>query len=261
MNDVKITIWEAELISDLQQDSDSQRAEVQQHIYSGELSRSHGGAGPRREPSCDWNTAEGKTAKHRIQQESEKNTTLTSTAEAVLLWELNHRLKTWEWSRAVLSVLPEQDQWVGRTSGRCTAGPEQSAGGIIGQQDGLSHRTSVGSEQLTLYFSTQVDDLCSPSLLRLTPARLTTATLTSSKFILVAERVGATSGTLCSTFYRYHVRFIVSDWLEITFSVDLNPVVGLMRINKSSLLIFSCKMLHQILRKAETHSDRTISLK
>ena len=247
MNDVKITIWEAELNSDLQQDSDSQRAEVQQHIYSGELSRSHGGAGPRREPSCDWNTAEGKTAKHRIQQESEKNTTLTSTAEAVLLWELNHRLKTWEWSRAFLSVLPEQDQWVGRTSGRCTAGPEQSAGGIIGQQDGLSHRTSVGSEQLTLYFSTQVDDLCSPSLLRLTPARLMTATLTSSRFILVAERV---------------VCFIVSDWLEITFSVDLNPVVGLMsRINKSSLLIFSCKMLLQILRKAETHSDRTISLK
>lgn len=129
MNDVKITIWEAEPISDLQQDSDSQRATVQQHIYSGELSRSYAEQPARREPSCDWNTARGKTGKHRIQQESGENTNLTST-ESVLLGELNLLLKTGVWSRAVLCVLPEQDEWVGTGCGRRTAGPEQSAGGI-----------------------------------------------------------------------------------------------------------------------------------
>lgn len=88
-----------------------------------------GAAGPKRESSCDWNTARGKTGKHRIQQESGENTNLTST-ESVLLGELNLLLKTGVWSRAVLCVLPEQDEWVGTGCGRRTAGPEQSAGGI-----------------------------------------------------------------------------------------------------------------------------------
>lgn len=77
MNDVKITIWEAEPISDLQQDSDSQRATVQLHIYSGELSRSYAEQPARRESR----------AVTGIQlEEKQVNTEFNRSQEKILAW-------------------------------------------------------------------------------------------------------------------------------------------------------------------------------
>lgn len=96
--------------------------------------------------------------------------------------------------------------------------------------------------------------------------------MTSKKrefLICSGGRVGATSGTLCSTFYRYHVRFCRLDWLEITspssvwisgpccWWFDEQNNTQCKNEEKGSLLIFSCKMLLQ----TQTHSDRTASLK
>lgn len=181
MNDVKITIWEAEPISDLQQDSDSQRATVQQHIYSGELSRSYA-----EQPG--WRESRAVTG---IQlEEKQVNTEFNRSQEKILAWPRLSQCCSGNWTFC----------WrLECEAGRyCVCCRSRTSGSAPGVEDAQLDRNNL-------------------------PEGL----MTSKKrefLICSGGRVGATSGTLCSTFYRYHVRVcrLSLAWNHFTFiSLDI----------------------------------------
>lgn len=181
MNDVKITIWEAEPISDLQQDSDSQRATVQQHIYSGELSRSYA-----EQPG--WRESRAVTG---IQlEEKQVNTEFNRSQEKILAWPRLSQCCSGNWT-----FCWRLECEAGRYCVYCRS---RTSGSVPGVEDAQLDRNNL-------------------------PEGL----MTSKKrefLICSGGRVGATSGTLCSTFYRYHVRFcrLSLAWNHFTFiSLDI----------------------------------------
>lgn len=232
MNDVKITIWEAEPISDLQQDSDSQRATVQQHIYPGELSRSYAEQPARRESR----------AVTGIQlEEKQVNTEFNRSQEKILAWPRMSQCCSGNWTFC----------WrLECEAGRyCVYCPSRTSGSAPGVEDAQLDRNNLPEGLMT---SKKREFLiCSGGRRRLTPTRLT------------QENVSVPLERCAQHFIVIMYVSVVSDWLEITspssvwisgpccWWFDEQNNTQCKNEEKGSLLIFSCKMLLQ----TQTHSD------